>query len=561
MKHIPGSTTRPNSEYNEALLIKRKRTVTLSAFYSVVILSGYVILSNIFQANHVALINIVPSMRWNSGSLKERLSDINDGTDSDSLLEYEKYPSEPIYHIQSILNASIGNRILNDPSRNPLRDCSPTVQYRLLLPPEQSQRQTQAWSSAQQPTETTWILQSMMMIRTTTAANSSNTNERRPQVVPKPYGGDEIYVQWETDPKAGADSTTMLYDYMGIAQVTDRNDGTYLLKFIRPPMLQFNYTRQQQLRSPNVPVKQQQQQYGRLTIFYEYTCGIGSIFAPNKDQYARGGEVFQTLTTTQLVPRPYIHDFVPPNTAIGDDAASSDASSNINEMIDLSKYDTVFAFGDSLIMQLVRRYLRKGTWSDNIIWHRNVYQCLSTDSDARSMLYKFHTQNGEHIQNLTQQSKRIALLTGSSSWDAMRGCVHEDMKDHVNAIRTYIQNVTTSFPNLDVYWKAPSALFLHRYTTYKDAFNDTFFRSLKPRYGVKPLKPRYINYHVPKQLYHVQKELMMREFQIPLLDLYDSYYLSAPWTVPGDGRHFDDALTRLQLSYFWPGLLDKPIYT
>lgn len=251
------------------------------------------------------------------------------------------------------------------------------------------------------------------------------------------------------------------------------------------------------------------------------------------------------------MPRPYIHDFIPPNTI--DDSSSK-------ERIDFSKYDRIIAFGDSLIAQLVRRYSGEGSWSSNILWYQNVCQCLSSDKDASDMIYKLHTRHGHQIRRQTKRNARIALITGSSSWDAMRGCVHTDMKDHIHAIRTFIQNVTTSYPNVHIYWKAPSAFFLHRYTTYIDAFNETYFQTLKPKYGIVPLKPRYINYHVPSQLYRVQKELMTQELHIPFLDLYDSYYLSAPWTVPGDARRFDDTLTRLQLSYFWPGLLNQPIY-
>ena len=499
--------------------------------YGILLLGVYAVIFNVIQTNTIdSASNDIEYVPSKEGS-------------------YYYFPSKPIHNIYSILNESIGLTILNDPQQNPLRNCSPTVQYRLRVPT----------LDATDTTASTWILQSMMISpqpQQTHKVTSTNLD-----VMPKLEGGDEIYVQWETNPVNSQD-----VNYMGVAQVTDQKDGTYLLKFIRPPMLQYNYT-----TKSGKGDNQELYQYGRLTIYYEYTCGIGSIFAPNKDQYTRGGEVFQTLTSTAvshaingsttmttktwLVPRPYIHDFIPPNT-IGNNSTTTATA----ELIDLSKYDKILAFGDSLIAQLVRRFSGEGSWSDNILWYQNVCQCLSSDADASSMIDKLHSRHGHQILRNFRRSKRIAIITGSASWDAMRGCVHEDMNDHVNAIRTFLNNVTTSYPNMDIYWKAPSAFFLHRYTTYVDAFNETYFQTLKPKYGIVPLKPRYINYHVPQQMYHVQKELM-KELQIPFLDLYDSYYLSAPWTVPGDSRHFDDALTRLQLSYFWPGLLNKPIYT
>jgi hypothetical protein len=550
--------------------VRRSNRIERFLRYGILLLGVYAVIYNVLQVNIV---------NKGSNDMDYFYTQSEQGT-------YYYFPSTPIYNIYSILNESIGSTILKDLQQNPLRNCSPTVQYRLRIP--QSKVTASSGNNIDSDVTTTWILQSMMMNLPQHHLSQQPRNQDNSaslatnlELIPKLYGGDEIYVQWETD-----HTDDNRNDYMGVAQVTDNNDGTYLLKFIRPPMLQFNYTNQRkshqqerQQMSGNINSTEQRtlndnkilkvplpQQYGQLTIYYEYTCGIGRLFAPDKDQYTRGGEVFQTLTSTiksntsnssmatQLVPRPYIHDFIPPNRKDDSTATST------NNVIDLSKYDKILAFGDSLIAQLVRRFSGEGSWSDNILWYQNVCQCLSSDSDANSMIYKLHSRHGHQILRNFRRSKRIAIITGSSSWDAMRGCVHEDMIDHVNAIRTFINNITVSYPGMDIYWKAPSAFFLHRYTTYIDAFNETYFQTLRPKYGIVPLKPRYINYHVPQQLYHVQKELM-KELGIPFLDLYDSYYLSAPWTVPGDSRHFDDTLTRLQLSYFWPGLLDKPIYT
>jgi hypothetical protein len=407
------------------------------------------------------------------------------------------FPPTPYYNAQAIVEEAIGPKILNDPLQNPLHNCSATVQYRLILPSNDSDSPT-------------WILQSMMTQRDTIDSHMA---------VPKPYGGDEIYVEW----KANTDTD------MGVAFITDRDDGTYALKFVRPPLLQYNYSATKRKQHDD-------DRYGQLIIYYEYTCGIGNIFAPHKDQYQRSGEVFTNFTTDTTIPRPYIHDFIPPNS---DSLITAD-----NPKIDLSKYHIVIAFGDSLIMQMVRQYLKYGFWSRNIIWNKNIRQCLANADDVQEILQKFHTWHGPQIINATKQSKRIAVLTGSASWDAWRGCVRYDLIDHQNAIRAFLENITSTYPNVDFYWKSPSAMFLHRYTTILDALNSK---------DKKLLKPRYINYGILRRLYIVQKELM-KELRIPFLDLYDSYYLSGSFTVPDDCRHFDDALTRLQLSYYWPGL-------
>ena len=76
---------------------------------------------------------------------------------------------------------------------------------------------------------------------TTDAATAADTT---PVVVPKSNGGDEVYVQWEAPDYNDDDHDDD--DYMAVAQITDQKDGTYLLKFIRPPMLQYNYTKNRQ---------------------------------------------------------------------------------------------------------------------------------------------------------------------------------------------------------------------------------------------------------------------------------------------------------------------------
>jgi hypothetical protein len=57
----------------------------------------------------------------------------------------------------------------------------------------------------------------------------------------------------------------------------------------------------------------------------------------------------------------------------------------------------------------------------------------------------------------------------------------------------------------------------------------------------------------------VQKELM-KELEISFLDLFDAYYLSGPWTIAGDARHYQDEISFLFMSYFWPGLQPGKLY-
>ena len=53
-------------------------------------------------------------------------------------------------------------------------------------------------------------------------------------------------------------------------------------------------------------------------------------------------------------------------------------------------------------------------------------------------------------------------------------------------------------------------------------------------------------------LYRKQIRLMMDELRVPVLDVFEASYLSADWTLPGDGRHYDLAYNKMVLSWYYP---------
>jgi hypothetical protein len=430
---------------------------------------------------------------------------------------YYYFPEEPFYEVQSIVEETVGSKILNDPTRNPLRNCSVTVQFRLLIPTFVNDVET----PANTPSNQQWILQSMMVQNDhTDTSNGTIIQQQQRRVVPKTYGGDEIYVEWQSM----TESTT---PDMGVAHVTDRHDGTYLLDFIRPPIVQYNQTSSSYGNNNNA-TRKSSSNVGRLTIYYDYSCGIGGIFAPHKDQFVRAGEI-HTSWSQDGIPRPDIQDFVPPNR---------------NHAVDLSKYHAVIAFGDSLMLQLVRQYVNGGFWSPNIIYEANVCQCLSDPvQDVKDLLHKFHSWHGTQIVAASNQSQSIAVIVGSAVWDALRGCVRADLIDHHVAIREFVTTIQSIYPNMDLYWKSPSTVALHRRSSLKDILNNTVLLQ----------RSRYISDTVLRQLYSVQKSLMM-ELQVPFLDMFDAYFLSLPWTLPGSALHYEDYISSLLLSYYWPGL-------
>ena len=462
---------------------------------------------------------------------------ISDPPDEDSTVAIETppptasvfFPPKPLFNIYSILNQSIGPTLLQHPNDNPLRNCSPTVQFQLHATIINNINHI----------ETIEYTIQAMRIKNYNEYSDVQDSER---VIPKLVGGDEIYVEWVSsdDPNE-----------MGVAMISDDENGTYRLKFVRPPILQQTYTERARTKTTNIPPKHskniinstttQIKQNGRLTLYYDYTCGIGNMFAPQKDRFRRAGEIHLSFHNSN-VPKPYIHDFVPPNSDI---QAANKNKKGENSNIDLSKYHTIVSFGDSVMMQLVRQFTKPEFWSPNLHYRTNMCQCLSSKNDTKMALQKFNRWHGEQIMNATAYShnQTVAVIIGSAVWDAMRGCVRSDFEGHRTSIRQFVSSLRSIYPQIDFYWKSPSALMLHRRGTLEDFINNT----------VSLQNSRYISDGIIRKMNAIQKELM-QELHVPFLDLFDAYYLSAPWSLPGDSRHFEDELSSLLLSYYWPGL-------
>jgi hypothetical protein len=405
------------------------------------------------------------------------------------------FPDEPFLRAQDIVEEAIGPTILSDPQQNPLRNCSVTTQFRLWIPPIPSD---------------CWILQSFY-------GNGT----------PKPYGGDEIYVEWIAESNGNLNDKDMV---TGVALVTDQQDGTYALNFVTPPLLQLEKDINATDRHQSSPLERRTSA-GRLNVYYDYTCGIGSLVSPLKDRYARTGEVQVSFTQNDIPRPPPIRDFDPPNR---------------DQSIDLSKYDHVYSFGDSLLLQLVRRYTVDLYWHPNLYYEKNVVQALSDHNETVSLLNKLRDYHGAQFRKAATANESVAVIVGSATWDVMRARVRPGFRAHLTACREFVQLVRAEFPYVDFYWKSPSAIFLHR----RDPLADIDLVLLS--------RSRYISDSVPRQVYLAQKDLM-RQMNVPFLDLFDAYYLSAPWSLKG--VHYEDQISSLLLSYYWPDLDRDGTYT
>lgn len=424
------------------------------------------------------------------------------------------FPVEPLYNARHIAEKGIGEFVLNDPVLNPFANCDATVQYELHIISE-------SFTGNNAPKKTTWLLQSMVLQKGDDALGDA-THERQaesivPVVVPKTIGGDEVYVEWISNTD------------MGVAEVTDRHDGTYLLEFTRPPAYQYNMTHNISLvnigygnDSPSdISFEDSDESFGQLRIYYHYTCNVSSYYKLEKQYFTGSGAVFETFDHSHI-PKPPIRDFIPPN----EDGA-----------IDLSKYDTLIPFGDSVI----REFFWQTFFHDSCDHPTQFGGCphsLSNHSDALYWIDRFNTFNGGIVHAIAED-KSIALVTGSAVWDFLvSDALRPDMTEHLDAIREYITAIRTNYPRLDIYWKAPSALHIHRLS--------------------RKFERQTVNSYIIARNLHLAQQKLMEELDIPYMDIHDAYFLSAAWTQPGDSIHYrESTLPTLLVSYFWPGLVDQ----
>jgi hypothetical protein len=211
--------------------------------------------------------------------------------------------------------------------------------------------------------------------------------------------------------------------------------------------------------------------------------------------------------------------------------------------MDLSTYDFVYFFGDSLIQQFCRRDKAKPPKpyrNDRIDYGFNVAQSLTTADDVDTMLQKVRDWHGS---NLTRAGTSIAVVTGSSVWDLLVENVDPGLHLHAAACRSFVTRFRTEYPGVDLYWKSPSALHFHTLPILRDNRNVLLAE-----------RARYMSNALTYHMYQLQKALM-KELDVPFLDLYEAYYLSAPWSLtPTDARHFQDEISEVLLSYYWRGL-------
>lgn len=174
----------------------------------------------------------------------------------------------------------------------------------------------------------------------------------------------------------------------------------------------------------------------------------------------------------------------------------------------------------------------------NLYFKANVGMELSTKTLPK--LLRKVTRWHEH--ELGNTNKSVALILGSAIWDILQPDNTQGpyFTDHLNACRQLVEIIRKLYPAVTLFWKFPSTAHPHRIPL------DWCYRDPKCRSRV-----RYLSYSRIEYLYRQQIRLM-DELQVPVLDVFEGSYLSADWTLPGDGRHYELEYNREVLSWFYP---------
>jgi hypothetical protein len=318
----------------------------------------------------------------------------------------------------------------------------------------------------------------------------------------KTVGGDEFYVRYvdAIEPRNSREATA-------VAHVEDLGTGLYKLKFVQTPMNRVLAN----LRNQSASLSDSLGGIGKLTVDWQYVCNMGRMPPPTKDSWNFGGNFLKQRFEQDKVATPPIRPFVPP---IGPD---------------LSQYH-VAAFGDSLMRELV---YEAGKRRSNILY--GTYKAPMNSRTSKKIKNDLERSSlAPKLRQNTQSNITWVLLLGSAIWDILewesdQGATFDD---HLRTVRDLIQHARNTYPYVPIYWKAASALHIH-------VIPDDV-----PRVA-------YMSGSRSKFLYQRQLSLM-RELDVPVLDLYEAYFLSGDYTKPGDGRHYKSRFSEELLSWFMP---------
>ncbi|GFH61791.1 hypothetical protein CTEN210_18267 [Chaetoceros tenuissimus] len=336
--------------------------------------------------------------------------------------------------------------------------------------------------------------------------------------VKKNQGGDEFYITYSA-PSPVEGRSNVPPDAV-VAHIKDLENGQYYLELVQPLLP----VELEKLENDILPG-------GTFTVFLQYTCGLGSYMPPIKQSWDHGGAINSKWEAK--IP----DNFLPPIAM----ARDRPKPSSFGE--EMASYRAIYGMGNSLMRQFMGGYpgpdLMDTPRRENFGNIVNVGPVLSSALPlSLSTVDKFIGIAKWLVQEQGiegDDGKDDAVIIGSGVWDLLANNEEEqpNFDDHLKAVRELIEAVQ-GLTSAKVYWKSMTAVHVHRVVGAR---------------GIERVK--YCSTSRAKMLHDGQMELM-KELDIPVLDMYDITYEAADHTQNGDARHYDGIFNEYMIDYFYP---------
>jgi len=351
--------------------------------------------------------------------------------------------------------------------------------------------------------------------------------------VRKIVGGDEFYVTYtDTNAQPSDNFKDNQAPPTAVAIMQDLNNGDYELSFKTPPVMESDNA----YAHVPVPVPSNVSDTGTLTIYVDFTCGIGRLPVPLKVGWKTSGAIHQMLNITN-VPRPPITTF------------------KYSQVYDFSKYKMIAFFGDSLLRMMATDTIegrkRKDFFRPNYFYAGSVRSHLSLDTLDHWQTHFINSYNASVHQNWPD----VAVIVGSSIWDLCPASLMSssdsnfepgflaqgsNFTDHFEACRQLILWIQSTYPGLKIYWRLPTTIHIHRVHCFLASKVDACYR-----------RTMYESRTRAHHLYNGQKALM-QDLNVSSLDFFEAAHLSAHHTVVNDGQHFSFEFNQYLMNHFYP---------
>jgi hypothetical protein len=350
----------------------------------------------------------------------------------------------------------------------------------------------------------------------------------------KNMGGDEFYAVYvgpnDISDRLPENATSLP---TAVARLTDTDDGTYNLHFVAAPRFGVPTNATMLAAALGAASDNGGEAGGKLYIVLQYTCRMGSLPQPAKDSWSSCGALNRVYQVS-LPFAPPISRLEAPTIIYPESLKTSSYSSGT-----LRGYDRVFGFGDSLIRQFFEKRSVHRYYEPNMNLLKNIGAPLDSATVERQFLMKLRP----HLILIAQEAgirknSTDALVIGSGVWDVLSQKVVQgrDFQDHLRAAALFVETLKKEFPGLQLYWKSMTALQVHQLLNVKD--------------GTHIGRVYYLSESRSKKLYELQLELM-KQLEVPVLDMYPLSYVSADMLMPGDGRHFKEAFSEAYVKLFF----------